>query len=607
MCGIAGVINKNGVGIREREEVALFNRAQKHRGPDDEGIFHDDTCVLGHVRLSIIDLSSDGHQPFSSHDGRYQITYNGEIYNYIELRHELELGGHRFRTKTDTEVLLASYIAYGPACLSKLNGMFAFAIYDTKKKELFVARDRFGVKPFYYLLHDGAFYFASEIKALRKLQGVPFAVNEQALFDYLVFNRTDIFDETFDLRIKRLPKGYYGYIDVSGLRMTQWWDPSKFARETSHKNELEIAKEVELIMCSAVKLRMRSDVPVGSSLSGGLDSSTIVGMTYAECKPDHYETFTATFPGFALDETAYVEELNKKYPFTNHRAYPTAQSALAHVHEFTRMMDEPLTSPTFYSQYEVMRLAREHNVTVLLDGQGGDENFAGYHYFHGFYWTGLWRKGRYLRLAREILMSILRRQDNEAFATFAFQIFPTSLKKFLLRRSLPHIHSDFFKRHIERSRIYQEFFAAESLNESIVNHFKFKLEHLLRAEDRNSMAFHVEARLPYLDYRLVEFMLSVPAERKITHGENKLLQKKALGKYTIPEILSRKDKIGFGTPGEEWMRTPEWKKFTEENYAYCRETFPHIFHPEARLKYDLYERWKINQIALWHKQNYAHG
>ncbi len=602
MCGIAGAIKLSGIGGKEIIEIKESNRIQKHRGPDDEGLFHDESAVLGHVRLSIIDLSSAGHQPFLSEDGRFVMVYNGEIYNYIELRDELEKSGRKFRTRTDTEVLLACYLTYGPECLGKLNGMFAFAVYDRQTRSLFAARDRFGVKPFYYRIFGNSFYFASEIKALRSAGSQALHADPGAMLDFLCFNRTDVSGDTFLAEIKRLPKGHWGVFDSRGWRMAKWWGPDAFLGKSEGISEQEACRRVEELMVSSVKLRMRSDVPVGSCLSGGLDSSILLGIVSEHCSPENYETFTAAFPGYRLDETRYIDLLRRRYAFGNRRTYPTADKAFADFKEFVRLADEPVTSPTFYSQFEVMRLAREHGITVLLDGQGGDENFAGYQYFHGFNFTGLYREKAYSRLLTEIAKSIIRHQDIEAFQTFAFQTVPGGLKKALLARRLRHIRKEFFYSMVENSEIYTGFFTVRSLNESIAAHFKYKLEHLLRAEDRNSMAFGLEARLPYLDYRLVEFMLGVPAILKIRQGENKRIQKLALGRYTIPEITQRQDKIGFGTPGEEWMRTPAWQELTEKNYRYLCEAMPDIFIGGAVLKYDLYERWKINQLAEWHRQ-----
>ena len=226
------------------------------------------------------DLSKDGRQPFESDNGRFKLVYNGEIYNYIELRHELSELGWQFRTKTDTEVLLNVYQQFGASCLSKLNGMFAFVIYDTVQKSLFLARDRVGIKPLYYMIIENKLFFSSEIKALCEIPAFTSSVNNQSLFDYLVFSRTDIFDETFFNGIKRIPKGFYGVCDVNGLKITQWWNPEDYLKDWGIEDEKEIEYKIREIMVSAVKLRMRSDVPEGSCLSGGLDSSILIGILF---------------------------------------------------------------------------------------------------------------------------------------------------------------------------------------------------------------------------------------------------------------------------------------------------------------------------------------
>jgi asparagine synthase (glutamine-hydrolysing) len=585
-----------------------MNEIQKHRGPDDYGIWNDSHCVLGHRRLSIIDLSSNGHQPFLSDDNRYCLTYNGEIYNYLEIREDLKKRGIPFRTNTDTEVLLKAYLAFGKDCLNRFNGMFAFAIYDSLEHSLFLARDRVGVKPLYYRLFDSGIIFSSEIKALRQagMNRPSVTVNESALFDYLCFNRTDIEDETFIREIRRLTKGHYALFDRNGFKTVNWWNPEDYVNRGVEIPIETIRAKIRETLVSAVTLRMRSDVPVGSCLSGGLDSSILVGILYNHLNPGRtYKTFTAAFPGYRLDETHYVDALNKRYPFQNFRTYPTADNALNSLESFVFANDEPVSSPTFFSQYEVMRLAHEHGVTVLLDGQGGDENFAGYQYFHGFHFYGLYRNRQWGRLAKELWKCIYRKQTREAFETFAFQLLPGPVKKELLLRTLPHIHRDFFYDNIENSIIYSRFFSAENLNQSIVRHFQYKLEHLLRMEDRNSMAFGIEARVPYLDYRLIEYVLGVPEKMKIMQGENKVLQKQAAGDFSIPEIVNRTDKVGFGTPGEEWMETPAWKKVTSENADYVLSSFPGMFRKSMKLKNNLYDRWKINQLAVWSRQAFA--
>ncbi|MFA5060541.1 MAG: asparagine synthase (glutamine-hydrolyzing) [Candidatus Omnitrophota bacterium] len=601
MCGIAGIYSKR-QEIRESDikAVQTMNDIQKHRGPDDQGLFSDKICVLGHRRLSIIDLSKDGHQPFFSDDGRYILIFNGEIYNYIELRDELVKLGCRFKTKTDTEVLLKSFEQFGSRCLEKFNGMFAFAIYDKKENSLFLARDRVGVKPLYYCVHNGKLYFASEIKALRSIPGIHFSMSRQAVFDYLVFNRTDIFDETFLNEIKRIPKGHYATFRDEKLQLIQWWDPESYFNQNISVSLDEASKHIRDLLVSSVDFRLRSDVTVGSCLSGGLDSSILTGILFSHhAIEQNYSTFTASIPGHKIDETKYVDALNQKYPFKNYRTFPDGQKAFKDLRDFVYAIDEPSTDATYYAQYEVMRLAKEHNVTVLLDGQGGDEVFAGYPYFLGFYLYGLWNKKRIGKFAYELGKSILRRQERLAYETFLFQVLPDVVKKKILMRQASFINPDFFKEHIDSSLIYKKFFDASSLNVSLLRHFQYKLEHLLRLEDRNSMIFSLEARVPYLDYRLIEYVLGLSEDLKIRSGETKFLQKQAVGRYTVDEILNRKDKIGFGVPTQEWMSIPQWRQMTEESYEQLQESFPEIFRNNSVLPEENSYRWKISQLNTW--------
>ncbi len=601
MCGLAGIFSSEGVAANCIDWVNRMNKIQEHRGPDDVGVYQDNFCILGHRRLSIIDLSADGHQPFQSDDGRFQLVYNGEIYNYIELRDELKQQGWQFRTKTDTEVLLKAYLQYGEKCLSKFNGMFAFVVYDTATQQVFLARDRVGIKPLYYAIVDSTLYFASEIKALLSLPILRPSVNHQSLFDYLVFNRTDIYDETFFSEIKRIPKGCYAHMRRDGLHIRTWWNPEDFLKKPGETYDLtEITDKIRDILISAVKLRMRSDVPVGSCLSGGLDSTILIGILFEE-EPvaEGYPTFTAAFKGHPLDETRYIDILNHRYRFTNFRTYPTAESAIGRLPDFVYANDEPTTNPSFFSQYAVMRIARDRQVTVLLDGQGGDENFAGYQYFHGFNMYGLLKQRKVPAFCFELLMSVFRKQDRSAYQTLLFQLLPDRLKKQFLLKTIPYVHPEFFYGFVDSSRIYNKFFDVDGLNHSLVRHFQYKLEHLLRMEDRNSMAFSLEARVPYLDYRLIEYLLGIPEKLKIEGGQTKYLQKKALGAYTTPEILNRTDKIGFGTPGDEWMQTDSWLKLTVESYRDLTRAFPEVFKNNADLPPKGFDRWKVIQLGTW--------
>lgn len=600
MCGIAGVVSFSGIGEPERAAAAAMNRALAHRGPDDEGVESFPHCVLAHRRLAIIDLSSDGHQPFVSPDRRYHMLFNGEIFNYIELREELAVQGVVCRTKSDTEVLLNAFIHWGERCLDKLNGMFAFVIYDAVEGAVFLARDRFGIKPLYYTEHEDKFYFASETKALLEVLKLKATLNYQSVFDFLVFGRTDVFDETFLNQIKRTPKGHCGWIRNGKLSLRCWWSPLSFVDKHGDIALSEAVPQIRELLISSVLLRMRSDVPVGSCLSGGLDSSILLGILGSNnLLSSSYATFTACFPGDPLDESGFVDKLQQRWGCANHRTFPTAESALQELRDFTYSADEPTLNGSFYSQYEVMRLARQHGVKVLLDGQGGDENFAGYQYFHGFNLYDLLLRGRLLRLCGELSQNVLRSQHRLGYQTFAFQLLPSGARKRILYRAAPYLNRDFFESHIEKSRVFREFFDVRSVNESIARHFQYKLEHLLRIEDRNSMRFSIEARVPYLDYRLVEFALGLPGTFKVHQGETKYIQKLALRQFTIPEIADRRDKIGFGTPTDKWLATQDWQSIVRSSVNRLADTLPQVFTPAVTEISTGPNAWRLSQLDLW--------
>jgi asparagine synthase (glutamine-hydrolysing) len=598
MCGFAGIASPRPIGANDEAIVARMGEALRHRGPDDEGVFVEEGVALAHRRLSIIDLSADGAQPFLSECGRYALVYNGEIYNYVELREELRSRGARFKTATDTEVLLEAYREWGADALDRFNGMFAFAVYDRRERSLFLARDRFGIKPLYYAFRGEDLVFASEIKAIREVGGLDLAPDDSAIFDFLCFNRTDVFDETFHRGVRRLPKGRRAFFDDRGFRVERWYDPATYFNRTSDASEEEIVAGTRALVESATTLRLRSDVPVGSCLSGGLDSAIIAGIIAERGAPERYKTFTAEYPGDPIDETRYVNDLRAKYLFENYRTRPTADSAWRERRAFARAIDEPCASPTFYAQYEVMRLVAERGVTVALDGQGGDESFAGYQYFHGFSIADFVRRGKLLAASGRLWRVWRRRQAKEAYWTLLFSLAPNALKRRALRRTRRGLGRDFFEARVGESRVFNEFFAARNLNESLLAHFNYKLEHLLRMEDRSSMAFSVEARVPYLDHRLVEFLAAAPDALKLDAGETKLLQKRALGGYATESILRRVDKIGFGVPAAKWMSDERWRRLADESARFCRERLPGVF-ADVPLSDDPNERWKTIQLATW--------
>ena len=532
----------------------------RHRGPDDEGIFIEDGIGLGFVRLSIIDLSAAGRQPMFSADGRYVLIFNGEIFNYLELRDELKGKGHLFCTKTDTEVILAAYAEWGTDLLHHLNGMWAFVIYDRDEKTVFAARDRYGVKPFYYCLDGGRFIFASEIPAiLAALERKP-APDEKAIFDFLVFSRTDQDESTFFKEVKKLSHGHFLKLNTgepaTHVQPQKWYD-----LRTELKAPFKNAGEFRDMFSSAVGLRLRSDVPVGVSLSGGLDSSSIVSVLLKDFQKDDLHTFSAVYgEGKFGDESKFIH-LYKDKLANSHFIVPDEHTLMGDIDTFVRAHAEPVPSTSPYAQFKVMDLAKDH-VTVTLDGQGADEELAGYHYFFGFFFKDLLLKGKAGLLASEMGHYVAKHGSLLGFKSLLFFLLPEFLRLKLRAMEKGYLDAGFLAKHADSANsIAGELYGSASLQDALINHFEYKLEHLLKWEDRNSMWFSLEARVPFLDYRLVERTVSLPDDLIINKGMTKHILREAM-KGTLPEaIRMRRDKVGFGTPQDEWFRSPIFQKY----------------------------------------------
>jgi asparagine synthase (glutamine-hydrolysing) len=391
MCGICGIINFNNQPVQD-SSIRCMMQKMKHRGPDDEGVLIEDNIGLGFVRLSIIDLSPAGHQPMFSFDKRYVIVYNGEIYNYIELRQQLIDEGFVFSTQTDTEVLLNAYIKWGEDCLNHLNGMWAFGILDRNAGTVFVSRDRYGIKPLYYLQTSEFFAFASEISPLLCLLPSKPTPDFQTIFDYLVFNRTDQTENTFFNEFKKLQHGCKLTIVVKRLMteiqkpdlhasIKKWYDiKEKVLNSKGFKDSIEFRE----LFSSAIGLQLRSDVPVGVCLSGGLDSSSIVSVLLQDYEKNDLNTFSAVYnKGQTGDESDFIDEYK---PLLNNMFYttPDADSLEYDLFQFIKAQEEPMPDTSPYAQFKVMESAKG-KVVVTLDGQGADEELAGYHYFFGFF------------------------------------------------------------------------------------------------------------------------------------------------------------------------------------------------------------------------------
>lgn len=551
MCGICGIINFSDSEVLSSDIKSMMTSI-KHRGPDDEGIFIENNVGLGFVRLSIIDLSQSGHQPMLSEDENYVIIFNGEIYNYIELRQELKNLGYSFRTNSDTEVLLKSYIEWKDNCLNKFNGMWSFVIYNRKNKEIFASVDRFGIKPFYYFVNNKMFIFGSEIKAILKILGKP-SPDYENIFDYLIYNRTDHKDGTFFKEISKLKHGHNIKIKKNSVFLTKWYD-----LRLNLKEPFKDPDEYRETLSSAISLRLRSDVPLGVCLSGGLDSSSVVSTILKE--NIILNSFSAIYgQGKSGDETSYIFEY-KDSPLVMHFTSPSANTFITDLEYFLAAHEEPVPTTSPYAQFKVMQLASKH-VSVTLDGQGADEQLAGYHYFFGQHFKDLLLSTRLLELFSEQLNYYRIHKSMYGFKILLFYLLPQRLRESIRINENRFLADDFISEYRSKSTIDQLLYNSKSLNDSLLNHFEYKLEHLLKWEDRNSMFFSIEARVPFLDYRLVEKSLSLPSHDIIRKGNTKYILRQAMKGIVPEQIRLRSDKIGFSTPQEEWFKDELFKSF----------------------------------------------
>lgn len=609
MCGICGIIKFDQEQVLESSVQSMMS-AMKHRGPDDEGVFIDNNIGLGFVRLSILDLSSAGHQPMFSQDKKYVVVYNGEIFNYLELREELEALRYSFSTNTDTEVLINAYIEWGEECQQKFNGMWAFAIYNAENGVLFISRDRYGIKPFYYFQDNETFAFASEIPSLLKVLTRKPEANEQAIFDYLIFNRTDQNENTFFKGIFKLQHGCSITIklkeDVEIGEPKLWYNlKSELERR---KNSRLTANEFKALFEDAIRIRLRSDVPFGVCLSGGLDSSAIVSTLIKKFDIKDLNTFSAVYaPGQYGDETAFIKlyetELKNMFFIT-----PDKDTLINDLYTFIKIHAEPIPSTGPYAQYKVMKLASKH-VVVTLDGQGADEILAGYHYFFGFYFKDLLRQFRMIRLSKEIFYYLKIHKSLLGIKSFVYFLLPTSLRTKVRVGEKDYLNDEFVRNYRKTNSIAGNLYASKSLNDALINHFEYKLEHLLKWEDRNSMAFSLEARVPFLDHRLVETTLSADGRDIIVNGMTKTPLRDAM-KGVLPEkIRLRTDKMGFGTPQDEWFREPEFQSLLNEILSSDSFSHRNIINPiKAKALYIKHlnkeiniskEIWKWIHLELW--------
>ncbi len=559
MCGIAGIIGTRAVNAHA---VKAMTDLMAHRGPDGEGIWisPDHRVCFGHRRLAIIDVSDHGAQPMHSPDTTLTITYNGEIYNYRELQSELKALGVSFSTESDTEVLLAAYRQWGEACLQKLNGMFAFAIHDSVRKVIFCARDRFGEKPLLFVQKDGFVAFASEYKALLTLQGIGAEIDDERLMRFFVDTSSSLDQERDSVfrDIRQLRGGEKLLIDLQTLscHLESYWQAPQTGQSRTVSPD-DAAQHFRALLEDSVKLRMRSDVPLGSCLSGGLDSSSITCIARAHAgRTNPYHVFTGRFPDTEADEGAWARMVVDATGADQHETFPDGDGLIEDLDAFIWMNELPVDSASQYAQWCVFKLARENGVTVLLDGQGSDEILGGYEQYFANYIISRTQAGKL--------------DDSEKAAIETRYPMALSMQRnrwktampFALRNGLAHLLGRGSSVLFGMNGQWASSVAAkgepadvqlpllEALQKDACNGF---LATLLRYGDRNSMAHSREVRLPFCDHRILEFVMTLPVEHLMGDAETKHLLRTAM-QGVVPEgVRTRWLKQGFQPPISHWL------------------------------------------------------
>lgn len=631
MCGICGIINTN--SLVETSQLLSMTRVLRHRGPDDEGFmlghtdnnivksFHHDETIesikrrtprlennfnanlgFGFRRLSILDLSENGHQPMHFEEVGLWIVYNGEIYNYIEIREELRAKGYAFKSNTDTEVILKSYHEWGEDCVHKFNGMWAFAIWDSKNKKLFCSRDRFGIKPFYYNYIPGAhFVFASEIKSiLLVIQSEP---DKQILFDSFAHGYSDHNERTFFKDVKQLRGGHNlvlqnGYVSVYRyykLRMNPCTDSFETARE-----------KLRELLFDSVRIRLRSDVPLGYALSGGIDSSSIVGIA-SQINSGSNNTFSMIYPGDSVDESFFIKKVIEKTGVNHHFVSPTPEDFLKDLDNFIWHQEEPFIGTSYFGEFKLRELIRKKNVTVSLEGQGADEIIMGY--------TSLLLPYFFDLLSNFKLTTLIREHGN-------FHQYIGSLKQiikaYIIRgqKSSPehlynkyhHLNRTYFEGIPNHSDQFDRFNSGSHLNDTLYEMLIYTSipQQLVRA-DKNAMAFSVECRFPFLDYRLVEHSINLSYHYKTKNGLTKYILREAMKDILPREVYNRKDKIGFAIPGNSFNNIKTKKYFHDflnniknEDFLFLNKKafMDEYFSNSQEILFD-WKFWKTLSVILW--------
>jgi len=606
MCGIFGTY-----GYVNKQLLGQMARALRHRGRDDVGYFFDRDVALGNTRLSIIDIKG-GHQPIHNEDSTIWITYNGEIYNFQDLRQQLAKLSHSFYTESDTEVVVHAYEEWEEKCTSHFNGMWAFAIWDSRRQELFLSRDRFGIKPLYYFHNGNKFVFASEIKAILLEKSVPKIPNDRIIYDYLLYGLHDHTEQTFFVGIKPLLPAHNLLISNGRLQKIKYWkiEQKNDAIEDSDDRDREYAEKFLEIFQDSVKRELVGEVPIGTCLSGGLDSSSIsytinaflsTGSDTIEAVGKKQKTFSAAFEDKRIDERIYIENVVKDTRCEANVVFPSSKQLWIDLKKVVYYQDEPFISSSVFAQWFIMKHASQ-KVKVVLDGQGADELLGGYTRHYLVFLQTLWKKRKLFRFLKELLFSIdLLWPYFKRYLSLAFSKRIEERIK-LLNREFAVQFAD-SGRDIQLKREVQ---LSDCLCSDLT---EVSLPRLLRYEDRNSMAWSMEARVPFLDHRLVEYVFSIPATQKLKNGWTKYILRNSMKGVLPNKIRKRRDKIALQTPEETWLKELQKeirevfasKEFGERKYFNQEEVLKRFDRfRQGKIDNDCVEMfWRILNLELW--------
>lgn len=630
MCGICGILGNDAEAQKLVSDGALarMNAALAHRGPDDEGIFSENGIALGHRRLSIIDLSKNGHQPMSSYDRRYTIAYNGELYNFKALRLQLQRSTtedihtpYPFKTQTDTEVILAAYQRWGANCLKYFNGMFAFAIWDKQKQELFIARDRLGIKPLYYWTDGKVFAFASEMRALLKSNLIPRNIDAASLNDYITYQTVHA-PHTIIEDVKMLLPGHYMMLNkeslVNGVAQHRYWSLQDIPVQKPEKAYPEICKDVQALLFDAVEARLVADVPFGAFLSGGIDSSIIVAMM-SKLMSMKVKTFSVVFEENKFNEAPYSQQVAKMYDTEHHEIKLSLKTFLGKLPEALTAMDHP--GGDAMNSYIVTEATKKAGITMALSGLGSDELFAGYPLFRRLYKLEKYKWVAGFPVFLRAMPAMLYKTLNPNVASIklldlcrlpnwnldeTYQLTRRVLtgkepEELLYSKAFIKRTSEFNSQHGILSRI------------STLELSHYLADILLRDTDQMSMAHALEVRVPFLDYKLVEYVIGLSDKVKYPHTPKKLLTDATKG--LLPENIINRPKMGFTFPWEVWMKT-DLKTFCESNIHNLanRDSFNHdkvlalwnsFLHNSAKTPW--YKIWHLVVLENWMQENDING